>query len=48
MVEDLHIQDNFTQINFEFYVDNDYKSLKFFEHWMEYISGAIKWRSSKR
>ena len=31
---------NFTQINFEFYVDNDYKSLKFLEHWMEYISGS--------
>ena len=31
---------NFTQINFEFYVDNDYKSLKFLEHWIEYISGA--------
>ena len=26
---------NFTQINLEFYVDNDYKSLKFLEHWME-------------
>ena len=31
---------NFTQINLEFYVDNDYKSLKFLEHWMEYITGA--------
>ena len=31
---------NFTQVNFEFYVDNDYKSLKFLEHWMEFISGA--------
>ena len=30
---------NFTQINFDFYVDNEYKSLKFIEHWMEYISG---------
>ena len=30
---------NFTQINFEFYVDNEYKSLKFLEHWMEYITG---------
>ena len=36
---------NFTQINFEFYVDNEYKSLKFLEHWMEYISGAIICRS---
>ena len=31
---------NFTQISLEFYVDNLYKSLKFLEHWMEYISGA--------
>ncbi len=31
---------NFTQISLEFYVDNKYKSLKFLEHWMEYISGA--------
>ena len=31
---------NYTQITLEFYVDNLYKSLKFLEHWMEYISGA--------
>ena len=31
---------NFTQINLEFYVDNEYKSMKFIEHWMEYITGA--------
>ena len=31
---------NFTQINFEYYVDNEYKSLKFLEHWMEYITGG--------
>ena len=31
---------NFTQINFEFYVDNEYKSIKFLEQWMEYISGG--------
>ena len=31
---------NFTQITLEFYVDNEYRSLKFLEHWMEYISGA--------
>ena len=30
---------NFTQINLEFYVDNEYKSMKFLEHWMEYITG---------
>ena len=32
---------NFTQINLEFYVDNEYKSMKFLEHWIEYITGAI-------
>ena len=31
---------NFTQINLEFYVDNEYRSLKFLEHWMEYITGS--------
>jgi len=31
---------NFTRIKLEFYVDNEYKSLKFLEHWMEYITGA--------
>ena len=31
---------NFTQVNFEFYVDNEYKSMKFLEHWMEYITGG--------
>ena len=25
---------NFTEITLEFYVDNEYKSLKFLEHWM--------------
>ena len=32
---------NFTQINLEFYVDNDYKILKFFEHYIEFITGRI-------
>ena len=31
---------NFTQINLEFYVDNQYKSMKFLEHWIEYITGS--------
>ena len=31
---------NFTEISLEFYVDNEYKSLKFLEHWMEFITGA--------
>ena len=31
---------NFTRIKLEFYVDNEYRTLKFLEHWMEYITGA--------
>ena len=31
---------NFTQVNFDFMVDNEYKSLKFLEHWMEFISSV--------
>ena len=31
---------NFTQINFDFIVDNEYKSLRFLEHWMEFITGS--------
>ena len=31
---------NFTEITLEFYVDNEYKSLKFLEHWMEYITAG--------
>ena len=30
----------FVQMQLEFYVDNEYKSLKFLEHWMEYISNG--------
>lgn len=30
----------FTQIDFEFYVDYSYNSLKFLEHWMEFISSG--------
>ena len=31
---------NFTEINFDFYVDTEYKSLRFLEHWMEFISSG--------
>ena len=41
MIERFAHTRNFTQINLEFYVDNEYKSMKFLEHWMEYITGAI-------
>tara|TARA_B100000575_G_C23137902_1_gene661518 strand:- start:753 stop:1595 length:843 start_codon:yes stop_codon:yes gene_type:complete len=40
MVERFVHTRNFTQVNFEFYVDNEYKSLKFLEHWMEFITGS--------
>lgn len=30
----------FTQIDLEFYVDRDYRVIKFLEHWMEFISSA--------
>lgn len=32
----------FTQIDLEFYVDNSYKTLKFLEHWMEFISSGSR------
>lgn len=33
----------FTQIDLEFYVDSEYKTLKFLEHWMEFIgSGSFE------
>ena len=33
----------FTQIDLEFYVDSDYKTLKFLEHWMEFMgSGSFE------
>lgn len=30
----------FTDLQLEFYVDNDYKMMKFFEHWMEYAASG--------
>jgi hypothetical protein len=30
----------FTEIQLEFYVDYQYKTIKFFEHWMEFISSG--------
>lgn len=30
----------YTDIDFTFYVDNDYKMLRFFEGWMDFISGT--------
>lgn len=31
---------NYSQVSMEFYVDNDYKIIKFMEHWMEFISSG--------
>jgi len=36
----------FTQIQLEFYVDNEYKTLKFLDHWMEFIGNASGQRQS--
>ena len=37
----------FTELGLEFYVDKDYKMIKFIEHWMEYItSGSEKNQNS--
>lgn len=33
---------NFVPIDLTFYVDKEYKTLKFFEHWMEYISSGAE------
>ena len=30
----------YTQIQLEFYVDNEYKTMKFLEHWMEFIANG--------
>lgn len=30
----------FTEINMEIYVDKEYKTIKFFEHWMEFIASG--------
>ena len=40
VVETIPHTRNFTRIKLEFYVDNEYKALKFLEHWIEYISGS--------
>lgn len=32
----------FIQLDLEFYVDNSYKTLKFLEHWMEFISSGSR------
>ena len=39
----------FTELSLEFYVDKDYKMIKFFEHWIDYIaSGSEKTSPSVR
>ena len=34
----------FSEMSLEFYVDKDYKMIKFFEHWMDYISSGSEKR----
>ncbi len=36
----------FTEIGLEFYVDNEYKTLKFLEHWMDFISNGSAHRKA--
>ena len=36
----------FTEIGLEFYVDNEYRTLKFLEHWMEFIANGSAHRKS--
>jgi hypothetical protein len=38
----------FTQIQLEFYVDNEYKTLKFLEHWMEFIANGSTSRDNRQ
>lgn len=38
----------YTDIGLEFYVDSDYRMLKFLEHWMEFISGGSEVSINRR
>lgn len=40
VVEKMAHTRSFTQIDLEFYVDKEYKVLKFLEHWMEFVSSG--------
>ncbi len=40
VVEKMAHTRQFTQIDLEFYVDSDYRTIKFLEHWMEFISSG--------
>ena len=35
----------FTELSLEFYVDKDYKMIKFFEHWIDYIASGSEKKS---
>lgn len=37
----------YTEIGLEFYVDNEYKTMKFLEHWMEFIANGSAHSKSK-
>ena len=36
----------FTELTLEFYVDKDYKMIKFFEHWIDYIASGSEKRGA--
>ena len=38
----------YTPIQLEFYVDNEYKALKFLEHWMEFIANGATSRANNQ
>ncbi len=40
VVEKMAHTRQFTQIDLEFYVDSEYRTIKFLEHWMEFISSG--------
>ena len=46
VVENMAHSRLFTEIGLEFYVDNEYRTLKFLEHWMEFIANGSAHRKS--
>ena len=48
VVENMSHARIFTEIVLEFYVDREYKALKFFEHWIEFIANGSGEEQSKK
>jgi len=46
VVENMAHSRLFTEISLEFYVDSEYKTMKFLEHWMEFIANGSGHRQS--